>query len=79
MELHWHEAELLELVDGYTIDDTDDRPTSTVEDIRIAVQGGFLHIRHPGDDRVQIVSAPGVRRAVYRTTDADATEATAAA
>lgn len=65
MELKWQDAELLELVSGYTVDDADGQPAGTLKNVRIAVQGGYLHIAHPGGDRIQIVSAPGVRRAVY--------------
>jgi uncharacterized peroxidase-related enzyme len=65
MDLIWQHADLLELCDGYTGDDADGTPTATLKDVRIAVQGGYLHIAHPGDPRIQIVSAPGVRRVVY--------------
>jgi hypothetical protein len=68
MELQWQSADLLELCDGYTADDADGQATDTLKDIRIAVQGGYLHIAHPGDPRIQIVSAPGVRRVVYMAT-----------
>jgi hypothetical protein len=66
MELTWQQAEVVELVDGYTADDADGGPAGTLTDVRIAVQGGYLHIAHPGNSRIQIVSAPGVRRVVYR-------------
>ncbi|MBW8803315.1 MAG: hypothetical protein JF587_05585 [Catenulisporales bacterium] len=69
MDLRWQRAELLELCDGYTADDAQGEPAGTLKDVRIAVQGGYLHIAHPGDDRVQIVSAPGVKRAVYLAAD----------
>jgi hypothetical protein len=65
MELKWQDAELLELVTGYTAEDADGTPTSVLKNVRIAVQGGYLHIAHRGGDRVQILSAPGVRRVVY--------------
>ncbi|MFL6116612.1 MAG: hypothetical protein ACJ786_35435 [Catenulispora sp.] len=61
-------AELLELCDGYTADDALGEPAGTLKGIRIAVEGGYLHIAHPGSDRVQIVSAPGVKRVVYLAT-----------
>lgn len=74
MDLIWQHADLLELCDGYTADDANGRPTGILENIRIAIQGGYLHIAHPGNSRVQIVSAPGVRRAVYTGTPEKAAE-----
>ncbi|GAA2060856.1 hypothetical protein GCM10009839_84640 [Catenulispora yoronensis] len=65
MELRWQVAELVELVPGYYADDADGVPSQTLRDVRIAVQGGYLHIAHAGGSRAQIVSAPGVRRVVY--------------
>ncbi|NUS56920.1 MAG: carboxymuconolactone decarboxylase family protein, partial [Streptomycetaceae bacterium] len=65
MEIKWQDAELLELVSGYTAEDADGTETSVLKNVRIAVQGGYLHIAHRGGDRIQIVSAPGVRRVVY--------------
>jgi hypothetical protein len=65
MEIQWQDAELLELVSGYTADDADGTPTSVLRNVRIAIQGGYLHVAHRGGEKVQIVSAPGVRRVVY--------------
>ncbi|GAA1991933.1 hypothetical protein [Catenulispora subtropica] len=65
MEMKWRDADLVELVSGYTADDANGVATSVLKDVRIAVQGGYLHLAHRGGDRVQIVSAPGVRRVVY--------------
>jgi hypothetical protein len=77
MELKWLSVDLLELCDGYTADDADGKPTGTLKNVRIAVQGGYLHIAHPGDDRFQFVSAPGVRRAVYTANPEQASAAAA--
>jgi len=59
MELAWHPARV-ELVDGYELADGQGRRTATV-DASVAIQGGFLHVRVLGAQRVQVVSAPAVR------------------
>jgi hypothetical protein len=79
MDLTWQNADLLELCDSYTADDANGVPTGALKNVRIAVQGGYLHIAHPGADRFQIVSAPGVRRAVYTASAEAAAAATATA
>jgi hypothetical protein len=65
MEITWQDADLLELVSGYTVEVADGTDTSVLKNVRIAVQGGYLHIARRGGDRIQIVSAPAVRRVVY--------------
>lgn len=70
MELKWLAAQFVELVDGYTADAADHRPANRVSNVLVAIQGGFLHIRHPGTDKqIQVVSAPAVRRVVYTLED----------
>lgn len=69
MGLEWLNASLVELVDGYTVgsgDSDGSAPTDRLTNVLVAVQGGFLHIRHYRSSmRVQVVSAPAVRRVVY--------------
>ncbi|NUR63241.1 MAG: hypothetical protein HOV87_31975 [Catenulispora sp.] len=67
MELEWLNAELVELVDGYTVDSDGPEPTNKLTTVLVAFQGGFVHIRDRGSSmRVQVVSAPAVRRVVYK-------------
>ncbi|NUP47444.1 MAG: hypothetical protein HOW97_09030 [Catenulispora sp.] len=66
MEMDWLAADLVELASGYTAEAADHRPASTLTNVLVVFQGGFLHIRHHGaDKRIQVVSAPAVRRVVY--------------
>ncbi|MFI9817770.1 hypothetical protein [Saccharothrix variisporea] len=54
----------VELVDGYTLT-VDGRESARVEQAEITIEGGFVHVRVPGADVVQVVSAPGVRKLTY--------------
>jgi hypothetical protein len=69
MELTWRDAESVELVElveaGFLVDAGGER-TTLVTGVRIAVEGGYLHVAVAGLDEVQVVSAPMVRRVVYR-------------
>ncbi|GGS99346.1 hypothetical protein ACFFV7_20405 [Nonomuraea spiralis] len=51
----------VELLDGYTLTDSEGRRTSTVHGVRFAIEGGYLNVEVPGVPHVQIVSAPAVR------------------
>jgi hypothetical protein len=64
MTLTWRTARV-ELVDGYAVVDTDGGLTAVVEEVRVAVEGGFLHVEVPGKEFGQLVSAPAVRRITY--------------
>ncbi|MEV4559525.1 hypothetical protein AB0K51_21380 [Kitasatospora sp. NPDC049285] len=64
----------VELRPGYTVLDADGHPVSTATDVQVTLEGGFAHLRFPGTDTVQVVSAPAVARITYRpsgTEDAD--------
>ncbi|WP_214410620.1 hypothetical protein [Sphaerisporangium fuscum] len=50
----------IELVTGYTLTDADGRRARRVDDVRFAIEGGFVNVRVPGVAHVQIVSAPAV-------------------
>jgi hypothetical protein len=39
---------------------------TTLRDVRIACEGGFLHIDFPGTEEIQLVSAPAVHWISYR-------------
>ena len=66
MNQTWRDAARVELVEGYTLLDRDGQPARTVEDARISIEGGFLHIRVADDANIQIISAPGVALVTYR-------------
>ncbi|MEU9048256.1 MULTISPECIES: hypothetical protein [unclassified Kitasatospora] len=56
----WNEASV-ELVAGYTVVNADGKPTSSVPQALVSLQGGFAKLRLPGTETVQVVSAPAVR------------------
>jgi hypothetical protein len=58
----WQHADEVELADGYHVADADGVDTSTVSNVDVSFEGGFVHLRHPGADLVQTVSAPAVLR-----------------
>ncbi|HEY8721894.1 hypothetical protein [Pengzhenrongella sp.] len=66
MTLTWRDADVVELRDGYAITDSDGRPAARLTEVRVAVEGGFLHIHLPGANTVEIVSAPALGRLTYR-------------
>ncbi|MEU8323380.1 hypothetical protein AB0C33_33885 [Nonomuraea sp. NPDC048881] len=51
----------VELLDGYTLTNSEGRRVSAVEGVRFAIEGGYLNVEVPGVPHVQIVSAPAVR------------------
>ncbi|MFJ8623137.1 hypothetical protein ACIRD3_09825 [Kitasatospora sp. NPDC093550] len=60
MDEDWAEGSV-DLVDGYAVVDAADRAVSSVPRALVAFQGGFVKLRIPGTDTVQVVSAPAVR------------------
>ncbi|MBF6497349.1 hypothetical protein [Nocardia cyriacigeorgica] len=55
----------IELADGYTLLDRHGAAVAVVDDARIAIEGGFLHVQVVDGAAVQIVSAPAVARVDY--------------
>ncbi|MFI2367543.1 hypothetical protein [Streptomyces sp. NPDC018833] len=51
----------IELVDGYTLSGADGRRITRADDVRFAIEGGFVNIRLPEVPHIQVVSAPAVR------------------
>ncbi|WP_067800456.1 carboxymuconolactone decarboxylase family protein [Nocardia beijingensis] len=66
MEAKWRPASKVVLVDGYSLTDTEGRATRTVDDVHIAIEGGFLHVKVSDTADVQVVSAPAVALVTYR-------------
>jgi hypothetical protein len=58
-----HQADV-ELVDGYHLLDNGS-PVRGAQGAEVWFEGGFAHIRLPGSDTVQVISAPGIRRISY--------------
>jgi pimeloyl-ACP methyl ester carboxylesterase len=59
MRLHWREAETIALRPGYYLNDATGEQVQTASGVRVACEGGFLHVDVPGSP-LQIVSAPAV-------------------
>ncbi|MFJ5230170.1 hypothetical protein ACIQBJ_09745 [Kitasatospora sp. NPDC088391] len=55
----------VELRPGYTVLDATGTPVDRAEDVSFTLEGGFAHLRLPGTDTVQVVSAPAVQRFAY--------------
>ncbi|GAA2742657.1 MULTISPECIES: hypothetical protein [Kitasatospora] len=51
----------IELVDGYALLDGEGREVRRLAGIEFAVEGGYLNVRVPGRDGLQLLSAPAVR------------------
>ncbi|MFI7424259.1 hypothetical protein [Nonomuraea sp. NPDC049684] len=51
----------VELLDGYTLTNSEGRRVPTVAGVRFAIEGGYLNVEVPGVPHIQIVSAPAVR------------------
>ncbi|WP_039794259.1 carboxymuconolactone decarboxylase family protein [Nocardia araoensis] len=66
MEAKWRPASKVVLVDGYSLVDREGRATRTVDDVHIAIEGGFLHVKVSDSADVQVVSAPAVALVTYR-------------
>ncbi|AVH23409.1 carboxymuconolactone decarboxylase family protein [Nocardia cyriacigeorgica] len=65
MTQKWRTATRIELADGYTLLDRHGAAVAVVDDARIAIEGGFLHVQVVDGAAVQIVSAPAVARVDY--------------
>ncbi|MFI9251159.1 hypothetical protein [Streptomyces sp. NPDC053069] len=63
--LTWHEDATVELTPGYTLLDADGAPAARLTAVRIALEGGFVHVAVPGVNDVQVISAPGIHRLSY--------------
>lgn len=53
----WRPANLVELIDGYTVADAQGRDVGVLTDVRIAIEGGFVHV-DVASTEIQTVSAP---------------------
>lgn len=63
MTLAWRSARI-ELVDGYIVLGSVGKPTAVVENARVTIEGGFVHVEVAGTVE-QVVSAPAVRLISY--------------
>lgn len=63
MTANWRTG-TVHLRDGYTLVGKGGVRTASA-DADFALEGGFVHVRIPGADTVQIVSAPAVARITY--------------
>lgn len=66
MEAKWRPASKVVLVEGYSLVDREGRAARTVDDVHIAIEGGFLHVKVSDSADVQVVSAPAVALVTYR-------------
>ncbi|WP_174189144.1 carboxymuconolactone decarboxylase family protein [Nocardia barduliensis] len=66
LEAKWRAATEVTLVEGYSLLNRDGQSVRTVEDVRIAIEGGFLHVAVADSAEVQVVSAPAVALVTYR-------------
>ncbi|WP_040864216.1 carboxymuconolactone decarboxylase family protein [Nocardia exalbida] len=66
MEAEWRPASEVTLVEGYSLLDREGLTTRTVDDVHIAIEGGFLHVKVSDAAEVQVVSAPAVALVTYR-------------
>lgn len=66
MEAKWRPASEVTLVEGYSLLDREGRTTRAVDDVHIAIEGGFLHVKVSDAAEVQVVSAPAVALVTYR-------------
>ncbi|WP_280240757.1 carboxymuconolactone decarboxylase family protein [Nocardia abscessus] len=66
MEAKWRPATKVTLIEGYSLLDRDGQPARIVDDVHIAIEGGFLHVKVSDSAEVQIVSAPAVALVTYR-------------
>lgn len=60
MMLTWTEHADVELVPGYS-----GETPLPMENVRIAIEGGFVHVAIPGSEHTRIFSAPAIRRITY--------------
>lgn len=60
----WRRAASLDVRDGYWLSDASGARVTSLRDVEIAVEGGYLHVRVGGSPEVQLISAPALQRAV---------------
>ncbi|WP_040772897.1 carboxymuconolactone decarboxylase family protein [Nocardia pneumoniae] len=65
MNAQWRTATEVALVEGYSLLNSAGVPARTVEDVQIAIEGGFLHVKVSESADVQVVSAPAVAVVTY--------------
>jgi hypothetical protein len=65
MEAKWRSADRVVLVEGYSLLDREGRSVRSVDDVRIAIEGGFLHVKVSDAAEIQVVSAPAVALVTY--------------
>jgi hypothetical protein len=68
MNRDWRSGRV-ELCAGYHLVDADGQDQSTVDGVEFALEGGFVNVRVPGVEHVQLVSAPAVARIVCYTAE----------
>ncbi|MFE1882057.1 hypothetical protein [Streptomyces diastatochromogenes] len=66
--LTWREDVSVELTPGYTLVDADGAPAARLTAVRIAVEGGYVHVAVPGVNDIQVLSAPAIRHLSYPRT-----------
>ncbi|MFE7562808.1 hypothetical protein [Kitasatospora sp. NPDC057500] len=67
--LNWRAGARVELRPGYALLDGEGNPRTHLTGVRLAVEGGFVHVAVPGAATVQVVSAPAVARLDYPAPD----------
>lgn len=65
MSMTWRTG-AVNLVDGYTLRDSSGVDAPAVDGVEFAIEGGYLHVRVPGVDEIQVVSAPAVKALTYQ-------------
>ncbi|MFE2105178.1 hypothetical protein ACFXAF_04805 [Kitasatospora sp. NPDC059463] len=63
--MNWREGARVELRPGYALLDGAGVARTHLTGVRLAIEGGFVHVAVPGADGVQVVSAPAVARLSY--------------
>jgi hypothetical protein len=63
--LVWHGPAEIMLVEGWTLTDAEGRRQQALSGVKVATDGGFLHIDVPGVVQLQIVGAPALRLLTY--------------
>jgi hypothetical protein len=66
MALHWISDATVQLIDGYSVRDHQQREIDLIRDAWVAFDGAFAHIVVPDVDSVQVISSSSVWRVTYR-------------
>ncbi|MFI9507718.1 carboxymuconolactone decarboxylase family protein [Nocardia sp. NPDC052566] len=61
----WRNATKVQLAEGYSLIGRDGQPVGEIDDVRVAIEGGFLHVQVTEDAAAQAVSAPAVALVTY--------------